>query len=107
MEWLVRSSGGTNEARHVLVRAIESGPIAQVCPVVDTVVDALHKHPDVRLALTRRANSGVSEEEATMLLNSALPWKMPGGPDLLDYRQALTEVAKQWPSATGLVNRLQ
>jgi hypothetical protein len=106
-EWLVRSSGGTTEARHVLIRAIESGPITQVCPVVDTVADPLHKHADVRLALTRRASSGVSEEEATMLLNSALAWKMPGGSDLLDYRHALTEVAKQWPSATGLVNRLQ
>ncbi len=106
-EWLVRSSGGSTEARHVVIRAIESGPIAKVCPVVDTVVDPLRKHPEVRLALARRANSGVSEEEATMLLNSALPWKMPRGSDLLDYRHALTEVAKQWPSATGLVNRLQ
>ena len=107
IEWLVRSSGGTTEARHVLIRAIESGPIAQVCPVVDTVADPLHKHAEVRLALTRRARSGVSEEEATMLLNSALPWKMPGGSDVPEYRQALTEVAQQWPSMTELVNRLQ
>ena len=106
-EWLVRSSGGTSEARHVLIRAIESGSIAQVCPVVDAVADPLHRHAEVRLALTRRASSGVSEEEATMLLNSALPWKMPGAADLLDYRHALTEVAKQWPSTTDLVNRLQ
>jgi len=106
-EWLVRSSGGTTEARHVLIRAIESGPIAQVCPVVDSTADPLHKHAEVRLALVRRASSGVSEEDATMLLSSALPWRMPGGAELLDYRQALTEVANQWPSTTGLVNRLQ
>lgn len=106
-EWLVRSSGGSTEARHVVIRAIESGPIAQVCPVVDTVVDPLRRHPEVRLALARRANSGVSEEEATMLLNCALPWKMPGGSDVPEYRQALTEVAQQWPSMTALVNRLQ
>jgi hypothetical protein len=107
IEWLVRSSGGTTEARRVVIRAIESGPIAQVGPVVDAVADPLRKHSEVRLALARRASSGISEEEATILLNSALPWKMPGGSDLPDYRQALTEVAKQWPSTTDVVNRLQ
>lgn len=107
IEWLVRSSSGSNDARRVVIRAIESGGVGLICPIVDAVADPLRRHAEVRLALARRASSGVSEEEATMLLNTALGWKMPGGSDLAEYRRTLTEVVQQSSSTTDLVNRLQ
>jgi hypothetical protein len=107
IEWLVRSSGGSGDARRVLIRAIESGPIDEVCPVVDRLPDLLHKHADVRFALVRRASSGATESDVNMLLRSALSWKMPGADQLDPYRQMLTQIATVWPATTIPVNRLQ
>jgi hypothetical protein len=108
VEWLIRSSGGTNEARHVLVRAIESEDVTAVCQVVDSVVETLRRHREVRMALTMRAaTAGVSEDEATALLRSATSWQAPHGADVAGYRAALTDVANRFMSITKLVNKLQ
>ena len=107
VEWLVRSSGGSADARRVLVRAIETEPVAKVCPIVDGLVDLLRKNRDIRFALVRRISTGADEADVNLLLESALPWKMPG-PDQLDpYRQMLTQVATAWPNTTERINRLQ
>jgi hypothetical protein len=107
VDWVIRSSGGTNEARHVLVRAIETAPVPEVRPIVDAVVETLRHHREVRVALVNRAASGVSEDDATALLRSARPWQPPRGPDVASYHQALTTIATQFPNTTGLVNDLQ
>jgi hypothetical protein len=107
--WLVRCTNGSNEARRVAIRVIESDPVASVCELSNAIYSGLRRHTEVNLVLVRRAASVSAEDEATMLLNAASSWKKPVGDEYREYKERLTAVANRWPSdaVTKLVNRLQ
>jgi hypothetical protein len=109
VEWLVRCTNGSNEARLVAIRVVEVDPISDVCGMVDQIRSGLRGHPEVTMAIVRRAARASSEGEAAMLLNAAKQWKKPAGQELQDYRELLTAIARRWTSdtMTGLINSLQ
>jgi len=110
LPWLVRKTHGSSEARNVAIHVVESEPIIDsVCAMVNDICKGLKGHPDMMLALVRRARSSPSEEDARKLLEAALSWKKPRGNDeYRDYETWLTDIATHWsPSLDGLVNKLR
>ena len=107
--WVVRCTNGSNEARRVAIRVIESDPVQSVCELSNSICPGLRRHAEVNLALIRRAASVSAEDEATMLLDAASGWKKPVGDEYREYKEQLTAVANRWSSdtVTNLVNRLQ
>ncbi|MCL5734732.1 MAG: KAP family NTPase [Actinobacteria bacterium] len=109
VEWLVHATNGSNEARRVAVRVIESAPIQHVCRMSEGIRRGLRSHWEVNLALVRRANATSTEAETVSLLNATHGWNRPSGAELREYRDLLTAIANRWTSAemTELVSSLQ
>lgn len=91
--WLVRATNGSNEARRVVTRLIESEPVDRVAAILPNL-RALNKHPDVRLAAGLRAVGLGSPEEVKTLLESVKAYRVPTQPE---YQAAIDELGQRWP----------
>lgn len=109
VEWLVRTTNGSNEARRVAIRVIETAPVPRVCQMVEQIRRGFRSHWEVNLALVRRANAVSAESEAFSVLSATRGWNKPAGAELREYQEQLTAIANRWNSAemTELVSSLQ
>ncbi len=86
--WLVRTTNGTDAARRVVVRAIETETIDQVAELLSSV-PALRRHSDIRLAAAVRARTLTAPDEVQRLLDAARSYRRPTEPE---YQAAIDEV---------------
>jgi hypothetical protein len=103
IEWMVRVTNGTDEARRVTTRAIESEAVDQVAGLIRSL-PALRRHQEVRLATAIRAQGAASPDEARALLDAARDYQRPTDPR---YQVAIDDLGQRWPAElTDFLNEL-
>lgn len=100
---MVRVTNGTDEARRVTTRAIETEAADQVAGLIRSL-PALRHHQEVRLAAATRAQGAGSPDEARALLDAARDYHRPTDPL---YQAAIDDLGRRWPAElTDFLNEL-
>lgn len=97
--WLVRATNGSNAARRVVIRLVESEAVDRLAPILPTL-RTLRGHSEVRLAIAQRAPGLGTADEAQRLLDAARSYATP---TQAEYQSAIDQVGQQWPELTDFL----